>query len=704
MLERIEPLLDKLKIDLNRASLTWWLAGINAALVLLVVTGVSWFAIGLLRDLADEQGEARVQLAGAMAREELRRYSEDALTSARGVATNAALPRLIRQANASNLELTLRRLCVREPYAACAIFDGEQVVGKAGTELPWAELLTATAEQGERYLAVPSAAIPPLTGAVAPIPGRENARLYIVRLLDDGVERALTERAGLPIRLLNYRAFASAPVDDFTRLHSAGLSDGNSAVSRIEDRKLFAASFPVFASTGEAIAMIEAQLPTTEIDAVVSSLIKRLLVSAIILAALAVLAGVILGQQVAGPVGDLTEAAERLGQGDFSTSMPTGGTAEVGKLARTMQDMRNNLVELTGTLRRREAEARAVLSGVVEGVFAVDKSRVIRYLNPQAAKLLDVVPEHAIGRFCGDVLKPCNAENGQRLCDVRCPILQARSEGTARFTEMLNIREGAPRTTIITSATPVDGLQVQVIRDETELEGVRRARDSVLANISHEFRTPLAAQLASIELLREGLDTLPPDQRRELVLSLERGTLRLTRLIDNLLESVRIESGQLGIRHQSVVISEVVQDANELIGALLAQRRQKLVIDLPDELVVNGDGPRLTQVFVNLLANSSKFAPENSTVMLSGTAQGDNVIVYVEDDGPGVPDVDAGSIFERFHRGADQEPEPGGLGLGLWIVKSIIDRHGGQIHATRTLDNKTRFVITLPVGGPHGAD
>ena len=94
----------------------------------------------------------------------------------------------------------------------------------------------------------------------------------------------------------------------------------------------------------------------------------------------------------------------------------------------------------------------------------------------------------------------------------------------------LNLREGAPRTTIITSAAPVDELQVQVIRDETELEGVRRARDSVLANISHEFRTPLAAQLASIELLREGMDTMPAEQQKELVLSLERGTLRLTRL------------------------------------------------------------------------------------------------------------------------------------------------------------------------------
>ena len=112
--------------------------------------------------------------------------------------------------------------------------------------------------------------------------------------------------------------------------------------------------------------------------------------------------------------------------------------------------------------------------------------------------------------------------------------------------------DGTRRTIVLTSAGMVDGLQVQVMRDETELEAVRRARDSILANISHEFRTPLAAQLASIELLQEDLHGLPREQLEELVASLQRGTLRLTRLIDNLLESVRIESGQLGIRRQAV--------------------------------------------------------------------------------------------------------------------------------------------------------
>jgi len=99
---------------------------------------------------------------------------------------------------------------------------------------------------------------------------------------------------------------------------------------------------------------------------------------------------------------------------------------------------------------------------------------------------------------------------------------------------------------------------------------------------------------------------------------------------------------------------------------------------------------------VNLVANAGKFAPEGSEIRIGGTRAGSAVLVWVEDEGPGVPEPAEGSIFDRFHRGATGEPEPGGLGLGLWIVKSIIDRHGGTVVAARTADHRTRFTVTLP--------
>jgi signal transduction histidine kinase len=112
-----------------------------------------------------------------------------------------------------------------------------------------------------------------------------------------------------------------------------------------------------------------------------------------------------------------------------------------------------------------------------------------------------------------------------------------------------------------------------------------------------------------------------------------------------------------------------------------------------------GDAPRLTQVFVNLLANANKFGPEGSAVGIAARFVEGVLEATVDDAGPGVTESERGSIFERFHRASAEEPEPRGLGLGLWIVKSIVERHGGTVAAMRTEQGLTRFVVRLPAGG-----
>jgi len=141
-------------------------------------------------------------------------------------------------------------------------------------------------------------------------------------------------------------------------------------------------------------------------------------------------------------------------------------------------------------------------------------------------------------------------------------------------------------------------------------------------------------------------------------------------------------------------------DARECLARcrnLLTLRRQTLEVTLPENLpYIEGDLPRLTQVFVNLLANANKFAPEDSMVRIGAEAGDGHVLVWVEDEGPGPAAGESEAIFARFQRGSGEEPEPGGLGLGLWIVKSIIDRHAGTISMVRTEQGRTRFIITLP--------
>lgn len=688
---------------MKRNSLRWWLAASNVLIVLLVAAGISYFAIDMLRDLGDNQQKTRVQLAGANSRAEVTRMGEDALSHARVLAGEAPLRRHVAESDKKDLVSYLRRFCEREKLDHCAVFDGAQLVAASGNELPWPLLHTIAGEQGERFMAAPAGTELSVLGAVAKLPTEYSSfSVMVVRLLDERVAQVMTEHTGLETQIINYRVYAAMPVNEFTSLHSQALSANGFDVRRIDSLGVYISSFPIVSSTGEDVALIDTRAPAADTDQIVSSLVWRLIITAVVFAVLALFAGVLLAQRVIRPTEALTDAAVRLGQGDFATSIPSEGPAELGQLARTMDDMRRNLVDVNSELRQREAEAQVVLEAVVEGVYAVDQERNIRYLNPQAAQLLGIEPGEAIGKFCGDVLKPCGPADspGSRPCaTTACPILRARQAGGAQSVEQLQTRSGN-RQTVITSSRIVNGLQVQVLRDETELEGVRRARDTVLANVSHEFRTPLAAQLASIELLREGLKSSPPEKLEELVLSLERGTLRLTRLIDNLLESVRIESGQLDVRRQSVEIADVIDDARALVEALLHQRRQSLELEVADELALQGDATRLTQVFVNLIANASKFAPEGTPVRVGARREANAILAWVEDSGPGLPEGGAGEIFERFKRGA-QEPEPGGLGLGLWISRSIVERHGGTIRAERTADGHTRFSITLPVdAGP----
>jgi len=680
---------------MKRNSLGWWLAGINVLIVLVVAAGVSWVAIGLLQRLADGQQRVRVQLAAADARADMARLGEDTLSNARILAERPTLRRLLQERDLASLPPVLQRFCQPAGLDACALLEGDAVLATSGGNVPWPEMIPAVREQGERFMFAPAGSASAYLGAAVPLgDAGPGVRVMVVHVLDDDFARRLAPQDGVQVRLRNYRNFNSAPTDDFTALHTTALADGRLAVAHVPKRSVYAASNPVFSATGEGIVLIETQLSSAQVDRDVRALRLRLLLLAAVLGGAALVISVLLGRRVTRPTEALTAAAEKLGQGDFASSIPQGGPAEIGKLARTMDDMRRNLVDLTGTLRQREAEAQAVLGGIVEGVYAVDGDRRITYMNTQAAQLLGVKAPDAIGRFCGDVLKPRCVSGGESPCETTCPILRARQQGSSTTVERL-ITGAGERRMVITSAQPVENLQVQVIRDETELEAVRRARDTVLANVSHEFRTPLAAQLASIELLRAGLHTRTPQQLEELVLSLERGTLRLTQLIDNLLESVRIESGQLEIRQQSIDLHDVIDDAVVTVEALLRQRGQKVQRELDENLECNGDAVRLTQVFVNLLANASKFGPQESTLRIGARRDAGTLSAWVEDAGPGLPEGAQENVFERFSRGG-VEPAPSGMGLGLSISRSIAERHGGTLTASRTADNHTRFTLTLP--------
>ncbi len=696
---------------MRRLRLSVILVVVNVGLIAAAVVCVARAATVRLQRLADEQELDRVRLAGLGALHAVDRSEDEIATATRLLAGKPALARLLADRDAAEMARLLDRVRAASRLSACAVLSHGEVFAKSGPAFDWAGLAAAGGFPGHAVVRSGSGK-PPAMIAYAPIAAEAGAAILAARVLDDGFARGIGDRFGMPIRILDAEEALSDFEDPRVALRSRALDSGAAAAGHVAGAGVYLAVFPLGSGEDGPVGILEASREHGGTAAIVRRLQRSLLTLAVAVAAGAAIASVLLARRLTRPLADLTGAAARIGGGDLATPIPRAAGREAGTLASTMEEMRVRLLQLTAELRLRQGETEAVLTGIVEGVFAVDRERRVRYLNPQAVALLGIVPADALGRFCGDVLNP-QGKGGVRPCEENCPIIHARFRGSARATEHLLLPGGARRSVMITSAAPAaeaagaaergeEARQFQVMRDETEVEATRRLRDAVLANISHEFRTPLSAQLASIELLRDRLAALKVGEAEPLVLALERGTLRLTHLIDNLLESVRIEAGEHSIRRRPVALDEVIEEATALVAPLVTQRDQQLLVDLPYPLPsVPGDAPRLTQVFVNLLANANKFAPPRSTIRIGGAAGEREVTLWVEDEGPGLGGGQAAALFERFVRAGgpedEDEPEQTGMGLGLWIAKSIVERHGGRIEPRPAGGGPgTRMCVILP--------
>ncbi len=669
------------------------LAGVIASLALLAVLGMSSVAYGLLRRLARQDAIERATLASAAGAQAVQRLTSELAASADRL--RDAVPGLGPAALAARLQESL----ARDGLAACGLVlpAGTPLVVRreAGAVIAWPAATPPGAawQRGARgeVLLLSSAALAAPAGGIAWV-----ARELPVTLLADA--------SPYPSTTLALLVHGAEPPEGEARarLRETAFTLATAQAGELAADRLFVAVRPLPPPLGQLA--VEATVPSAATEVALVGFRQRLLWLAVVVAGGAALCGLLLGQWLAAPIGRLEAAAARLGAGDLETPVGRPAGAELSKLAEALDDMRARLRRQTADLRRQQAETSAILGGIAEGVFTVDRDRRLRYLNPQVAAMLGISAPAALGAFCGDVLRPA-PQGGLRPCEEHCPIVHARSRGTATAIEHLTLADGSRRTVVITSSPPAEELQFQVLRDETEGEAARRLRDAVLANISHEFKTPLSAQLASIELLADRVTQQGDGPSEHLVRSLERGTLRLTQLVDNLLESARIEAGSHSIRRRRLQLDEVVEEAVQLTAPLFHQREQQIDVRLPYPLpAVLGDAPRLVQVFVNLLANANKFAPAGSRIVLGGDVAADSVAAWVEDQGPGLPEGAGRSLFGRFVRSAgDDEPEQSGMGLGLWIAQSIVERHGGSIDSER-LDDRTRVAVRLPRAPQEGAE
>lgn len=688
---------------MRRLSLSTLLIAVGAGIVLVSVLSVAWAAVRMLERLADQQALDRARGAAAAAARSIEQEATEISTAAHLLSERPTLHRLALAGDARSLSAFLDQFARTGRFDACAVVSGGSPIAQGGWEAPWPEILAARAKGADRFLErLPGGIL--IAGASSIPPEVPSAEVIVLRRVDRDFAKALSERIGFRVSIVDRADVESGRSGPRAVVEDQALSSEEAASARLGGAGLYVAATPLRAPSGEILGVVETTLSTRSVEASVRRLVRALGALTLVVLAAATLISFLVGRRIGKPVESLTEAAARIGRGDLLTPIPRAPGAEVGTLSTAMEEMRGRLLHLTAELRQRRAEAEAILTGIMEGVYTVDRERRIRYMNPQAARLLGIDPKEAIGKFCGDVLQP-RGPGGVRPCEEQCPIVHARFRGAARATEEIAPAGGPRRTVVIASAPPAasqesgDLRQFQLLRDETETEATRRLRDTVLANVSHEFKTPLSAQLASIELLRERLPEEGAEEMRTLIGSLERGTLRLTQLVDNLLESVRIDAGEDSIRRRPLHLDEVVEEAVEMASPIIAQREQTLEVDLPYPLPpIVGDRQRLTQVMVNLLGNASKFAPPSTAIRIGGSSGDGAVTLWVEDEGPGLPPEAGASIFNRFYRAPGEEPEESGMGLGLWIVKSIVERHGGSVAATGAA-GRTRVSVTLPSQG-----
>ena len=336
-----------------------------------------------------------------------------------------------RKDRARRCRRSCRRWCEAGNVDACAVLADKTVVAVSGPALDWQQIVTAGAEQGATFLAPAGhRARAAARGARRPAEYRRSRSTWCGAWMSGSRARSAPRSA--PRCASSTTATTPAtPVNAFTALYSAALADGRSAVQRIDAQEVYAASVPrVRLQRRGGGADRRALLPVSAVDAPARSPGE----AAADRGARARGAGGARRRapgSVRGGPGARADRGGRAprGQGDFSTSIPPGGAAEVGTLARTMEDMRRNLIELT----EHAAAARGRGAGGARrhrrGRLRGRPNRLIRYLNPQAA---EAAGRHRgsrrSGRFCGDVLKP-QAEDGRRPCEARCPILAARSAG-----------------------------------------------------------------------------------------------------------------------------------------------------------------------------------------------------------------------------------------------------------------------------------
>jgi two-component system phosphate regulon sensor histidine kinase PhoR len=351
---------------------------------------------------------------------------------------------------------------------------------------------------------------------------------------------------------------------------------------------------------------------------------------------------------------------------------------------------------------------RRTLLSVNDGVYMTDRERRIIFWNPACERITGFTAGEVLGRKCSDNILNHVDMNGNSLCDSSlCPLQQSMEKGVpgARPSVVRVRRRDGTRVAAEVNVAPLFDEQEQVIggvevfRDITEKQQLAEIKARFLSGLTHELKNPLTIMQGFIELVLSG-DTgeINHLQREFLDSAMEEGD-RFKKILDDLLDFTRYEATEYSFSLRDVDLSATLRQVAGSYSAEAARKKIAVVTDIPDDIYVFADGDRLRQAFANLLSNAIKYTEKGSVSITAGAAA-EQVVVAVRDTGIGIPVEDQGRIFDQFYRvGNDLTLRVGGTGIGLSIVKKIIERHSGEIVVRSQPGAGSEFTVTLPLKG-----
>ncbi len=346
----------------------------------------------------------------------------------------------------------------------------------------------------------------------------------------------------------------------------------------------------------------------------------------------------------------------------------------------------------------------AIFNSAIHAIILINPSGSIEIMNPAAERLFGHSATHLLRRDIATIVNIAPGEGPfldrlglgpEGLAEPYRPLVHARTADGGSVPVEVALR-----------LMPLeDGMHiVAVLSDVSEREKVERIKDQFLSTVSHELRTPLTSIVGSLGLLRAGTFDSLSDQSQRLVTIAENNANRLIRIVNDLLDAEKLQSGAMEFAMASIDMADVIAGAVEVMAGLATTREITLRFDRPAEpVMVLGDRERLIQVVGNLVSNAVKFSPGEEDVTLSVMVKDGRCRVAVADRGTGVPPDLRGRLFTRFAQatGASTAATPG-TGLGLSISRDIVTHHGGSITFEDRVGGGTIFTFDLPMQEAHG--